>query len=302
MDYITFAAKRNIKEDIPLVTSENNEKRYVVFSASPLLNKDGRQNEGFLLEGFDVTERKAWEEELKIAHLKAEAGNMAKSQFLANISHDIRTPLTAILGFTEILKNKNLPLSPKELGFLDRIEENGKTLISLIDLILDLEKIEVGKLKVEKSDVNLADLIKKITDQLEVQFLAKPDLKLILELPSPLEPVYTDPQKLTQILMNLIANSIKFTTKGYLKIKVIADESTQVAKKIEISDSGNGMEKEELTKIFDAFYQVRGSKISKKLGIGLGLAIVKSLCDLLDYDISVKSEPGKGTTFTILLS
>ena len=298
-NYLTFAAKRNIRNEIPLAYSIDNQKKYVVFSVSTLADKNG-QLTGYLLEGTDITERRTWEEELKIAHLKAEAGNMAKSQFLANMSHDLRTPLTAILGFNELLKMKSKNLTETEMGYLNRIQDNGQLLLKLIESILDLERIEVGKIKIEKEEILLDQLLQKIIDQLGSQFISK-HITPILDCPPNLEPINTDPEKLTQILINLIGNSLKFTHQGTLKITVHKEEETNIARSIDISDTGVGMNNEELTKIFDAFYQVRGPGNMRNPGSGLGLAIVKSLCDLLDYTITVKSEPGKGSTFTIHL-
>lgn len=256
---------------------------------------------GFLFIATDMTERKIWEKNLQKALGAADAANLAKSKFLANISHDLRTPLNSIIGFANILiRNKLGYLKEQELNYIKRILDNGKILLNLINEILDLSKIEVGVLKVLKVPVDLKKLIENVVGQLEGRVLDK-EINMIVDIPEDLKPLETDPEKLTGILTNLIGNAIKYTEKGHIITKVEADPKTLQPLEIHVMDTGIGMDEKSLKRIFEPFFQVENELSRHYEGAGLGLAIARSFAQLLGYQIRVESELGKGSDFIIIL-
>ncbi|HOJ59037.1 MAG TPA: PAS domain S-box protein [bacterium] len=249
----------------------------------------------------DMTEYKRAEEELKAAKVRAEEANNAKSRFLANMSHELRTPLNSVIGFANILKkNKHNRFQDQELVYLDRICRNGTHLLNLINDILDLSKVEAGKMQLDLQAVHLPDLIQDILSQFESQVRDKP-VQLLAEIPAALPPLRTDPSKLRQILINLIGNAVKFTPRGSVRIKVVPGSGEHPVRQIEVIDTGIGIPKDRLDIIFEAFQQADYSTARKFGGTGLGLAICRSMCKILGYYLDVSSEEGKGSTFRIIL-
>jgi signal transduction histidine kinase/CheY-like chemotaxis protein len=268
---------------------------------TPLYTSKGKVK-GILGVSFDITERKAMEENLKVAKLKAEAANRAKSKFLAMISHELRTPLSGILGFTELLKQLAVPDSKKN-EYLKYINDSGQYLLSMINSLLDYNKLDTKKYELSLLPVNLKELIENSISMLSGNAKNK---ELIISLDYPVDApkyVISDNRTLHQILINLIGNAIKFTAKGYIKVIVnnIHDSANTAKLQIMVADSGIGIPSHETKSIFKQFYQL-GNVYTRKVsltGTGLGLAIVKKLCKLLSATISVTSTPGKGSTFTI---
>jgi PAS domain S-box-containing protein len=249
----------------------------------------------------DITERKRNEEELKKAKDLAEAASRTKSEFLANMSHELRTPLNSIIGFsTVILKGKGKTLAPQEALYLERILDNGKHLLGLINTILDLSKIEAGKVELNLVPVDLDALVRETLAQLEGRIVDK-KIGLVAELPPRLVPFPTDPDKLKQVLINLVGNAIKFTEKGSVTVRVVADPKNGVPRRIDVVDTGVGIPKDMQEKIFEAFQQVDSGMARKYEGTGLGLTISRSLCNLLGCRIEVESEIGRGSTFSVHL-
>lgn len=250
----------------------------------------------------DVTERKKIEE-LKIAKEAADTANHAKSEFLANMSHEIRTPMNAILGFSEILEKEIK--NAQQRNYLKAISSSGKTLITLINDILDLSKVEAGKLSLELSPTDLRRVFKEIHQMLEHKAYEK-GIDLQLEV-SPLLPktVLTDDIRLRQILLNIVSNAVKFTDEGYVKISSLIgnfDESKdQFNLILNIEDTGIGIPDDQKERIFEAFEQQSGQRNEKYGGTGLGLAISKRLAEMLGGSISVKDGNGKGSIFTVEL-
>lgn len=261
----------------------------------------------FLLLYFDIKKHKENESmlrkynaELAEARKKAIISSNAKSLFLTNVSHDLRTPLNSIIGFSDLLlKNKEENLNTQQLSFLKRVSENGKHLLNLINSILDLSIIEEGKVEITNVKIHLDSFIQSILKQLEGDILDS-EVKLVSEIPAKLEPIYTDSEKLTRILINLLGNAIKFTEKGYVKVRVLKDQKNNPIQ-IDVIDTGKGISKSEQTRIFEPFAQEKDDTKGRFRSYGLGLSIALSLSRLLNYDIKVSSEIGKGSTFSLIM-
>ncbi len=249
----------------------------------------------------DITDMMRYTNELSKAKEEAESANRAKSDFLANMSHELRTPLNSVIGFANILlKNKQGTFNEKDLSYLNRILSNGKHLLDLINDILDLSKVEAGKMELELESVDLKELVEETLEQLEGQAKTR-DLELRADLPA-LNSVRMDRSRLKQVLINLIGNAIKFTHEGSVTVKVQTDrKNPSVPLQIDVIDTGIGIEKEKLPLLFNPFQQADNSTARKYGGTGLGLAISKSMCEMMGFDLSVSSETGKGTTFSIFI-
>jgi PAS domain S-box-containing protein len=249
----------------------------------------------------NVTERKDYERKLTTERDKAHKANIAKSEFLANMSHEIRTPMNAILGFSEALYHKmDLPQHKK---MLKSILSSGNLLLSLLNDILDLSKIEAGKMEMSPQPVNINELI----DEIIMLFIDKAQSKGIsIEVKTNLDntiPLLIDEIRIKQVLFNLIGNAIKFTHKGEICILLNTNKITNdlFNLKIAISDTGIGIDKKEQAAIFDTFQQQTGQSTRKYGGAGLGLAISKRLIEKMGGHIALKSEQGKGSEFTIII-
>jgi len=244
-------------------------------------------------------------EQLAAAQLAAEAANRAKTEFLANMSHEIRTPMTAIVGYAELLRDEiiraKMPVGPIE--FVDAILHNTEHLLGLLNDILDMTKIESGQLEVERVRANPWKIVHDVAAMLRAPARSK-GLSLSIEHDGPVpETIETDPLRLRQILANLIGNAIKFTISGGIHVTVRLDRNDpkNPSLQVEVSDTGIGMSKETLGRLFDRFSQADTSITSQYGGSGLGLAISKHLASLLGGDIAVQSELGRGSTFTVTI-
>lgn len=235
---------------------------------------------------------------LKDAKEKAESANKSKSLFLANMSHEIRTPMNAIMGYTDILTKKTK--DPEHSRFLKIIRNSGKTLLSLINDILDLSKIEAGKLDLNFGSVNTRTLFSSIPDQFDALIKEK-KLEFILDISEKLpNAILIDETRMRQVLNNIIGNAIKFTDKGSIELKVYDfTENNELI--FSVKDTGRGIPRDQLESIFENFEQVESNQYDQLEGTGLGLAITHKLLKIMNGDISVKSELHVGTEFTVTI-
>jgi signal transduction histidine kinase len=252
----------------------------------------------------DVLERKVQERtaQLEMTLAAAEAASRAKSQFLATMSHELRTPLNAVIGFAQHLhKNKGGNLLPQDLAFLQRIADNGTHLLQVINDILDLSRIEAGKMLIEHSQVALDQVISDTVAQIVTRHVASASRVAARTcVPDGLSTVLTDESKLRRILINLIGNAAKFTEAGFILVGVRASASGKPVR-VDVIDSGIGIPPDRLAAIFDRFEQADNSSQRRFGGTGLGLAISRTLCELLGFRLSVVSEVGVGSAFSVLL-
>jgi signal transduction histidine kinase len=235
------------------------------------------------------------------ARAVAEAATGAKSRFLASMSHELRTPLNSVIGFANVLlKNRAQNLREQDLVFLGRIADNGKHLLGLINDILDLSKVEAGRIDLLIAPQALDELVTETLHELESQVRER-DVRLTSDLPSPMAPVSTDRARLKQVLINLVGNALKFTERGSVTVRVAVEPETRQPYRIDVVDTGIGISREKLGIVFEAFQQADSTTARRFGGTGLGLAISRSLAQQLGYHLTVESEIGHGSTFSLHL-
>ena len=250
----------------------------------------------------DITERKRYEETLTAARDQAEAMSRTKSSFLANMSHELRTPLNAIIGLTDMMvTNSGRFGTEKAVEPLRRVHRAGKHLLDLINQVLDLSKIEAGKLDINPDTVNIAALVDEVVGT--ARSLAEQNKnRLNVECPADIGSIIVDALRLKQILLNLLSNACKFTKGGDVSLRVTtASAEGRGWINFVVADTGIGMTPDQMNKLFEEFVQADQTTARRFGGTGLGLAITRKLCTMMGGDVTVTSESGKGSTFTVRL-
>jgi PAS domain S-box-containing protein len=272
----------------------------VLLSASIVATGQGK-TQGIVCTAKDISERKRAEEQLRRATEISEAANRSKSEFLANMSHEIRTPMTAILGFADLLMTAVEHSPSDRLNYVQTIRRNGEHLLTIINDILDLSKIEAGRMEVESVACSPCQVVMDVINLMGVRAAGK-NLALVVQHQFPLPTqIRSDGVRLRQILVNLVGNAIKFTEQGEIKIAMRCDPASAPEPRLhfDVIDQGIGMTADQVSKLYQPFVQADSSTTRKFGGTGLGLTISKRLAQMLGGDITVWSETGKGSRFSV---
>jgi signal transduction histidine kinase/CheY-like chemotaxis protein len=284
-----------LEHDFPVIG-----RRVMLLNARKL--REGSHAELLVLAMEDVTERRRAEGEVATAKEAAETANRTKSLFLANMSHELRTPLNAILGFSEMLQEEAVERDLQDFSVdLQKISTAGKHLLGLINDILDLSKIEAGKMELHLEAFSISTLIAEVATTIEMQ-VAKNGNKLQIVCAPDVGIMRADLSKVRQGLFNLVSNAAKFTHDGKIKIEAerqIMDGSDWIV--FRVSDTGIGLSSEQIVRLFQSFTQADASTTRKFGGTGLGLALTRRFCQMMSGDVTVHSVPGQGSVFTIKL-
>ena len=263
----------------------------------PIFASDGSPR-ALLVITRDITERMLFEEELQRSKLAADEANQAKSNFLANMSHEIRTPLNAVINFSYLISQT--PLQPKQKDYVEKIKQSGTNLLGLINDILDISKIEAGKLEIEIAPFDLFEVIAQVSSIIEARIAEKTmPLKFSCQIDAP-QYLISDALRLNQVLLNLMTNAVKFTEQGEITLsaKVLSQTQNQVKLQFSVQDTGIGISAEAINRLFQPFSQADSSTSRRYGGTGLGLNICKRLVEMMGGKISVTSVLGEGSCFS----
>jgi PAS domain S-box-containing protein len=263
----------------------------------PLLDKHGNCI-GILGTSSDITDRKKLEENLRISLKKAEAANEAKSEFIRNMSHDLRTPLAGIIGISSIQAQEGTGDQDRKHG--QWVHGAGEELLELLNSVIDVTAAEHPDDSIKKDKIDLAQLVEEL-HALMLPAIESKKLQFELKLDANLSPIISDRSKLKRLLLNLLSNAVKFTKKGKVSLEIclLGIENNQAKIEMRIIDTGIGIAEDNLDKIFDRFYRTSSSYSAEYKGYGLGLYLVKKSLELLGGEIKVDSEEGKGSCFTL---
>ena len=281
--------------------NKNGEAYWIDTTIVPFMDENGKPR-SYVAIRTDITDAKESELELIKANDIAQESVKAKAEFLATMSHEIRTPMNGVLGMLGLLMKSELNSMQKHQASI--AQSSAKALLTLINDILDFSKVEAGKMDLENIDFNLRNELDEFVESMIIKAEEK-GVELILDQTNiEVDIVNSDPGRIRQILSNIAGNALKFTSKGHVLIKASLDneDTKNVRLILEVSDTGLGIPENKIDNLFDSFSQVDTSTTRKYGGTGLGLAIVKKLCDLMDGHVSVKSEYGQGSTFSVDLS
>ncbi|QDT09303.1 hybrid sensor histidine kinase/response regulator [Planctomycetes bacterium K23_9] len=289
-------ATGQVFNDVEEHQNSDGERVFVEIFKGPNRDSQGNIN-GVQIMFWDVTQRKLAEEQVRIARDLAEQASQAKSEFLANMSHEIRTPMNGIIGMTELLRSTSP--TPDQRGYLNIIKQSAHSLLRLLNDILDFSKIEAGKLDLENSEFDLRDCVGHA-----IQTLSGPAGEKCLDLLCSIDPelpdvLLGDPGRLSQVIVNLVGNAVKFTQSGEVELSVTQDVlvDDRIRLRFAVRDTGIGIPKEQQQKIFESFRQADASTTRKYGGTGLGLAISLQLVEMMNGDLAVDSLAGQGSTF-----
>ncbi len=247
----------------------------------------------------DMNERARLDAEVSAALDQAHAASKAKSEFLARMSHELRTPLNSVIGFANVLlKNGQQTLDEQAQAYIQRIRDNGTHLLEIINDILDLSKVESGRMDLVLETVDVTRLLTETVSQFAMRGVDAPPIEV--DVWPDVAPLRTDPDKLRQVLLNLISNAAKFTSQGRIMVRGVADARSGELQRIDVIDTGVGIAPDRIERIFEAFEQADSSVQRRFGGTGLGLAIARSMCERLGYRLTVVSTPDVGSTFSIV--
>ena len=278
------------------VTRPDGEKRVIAISATPLISESGH-TEGAVAVFRDITEEVKQHDELVAAYDRLREHDRLKSAFVTNVTHELRTPLNVIIGLCQLLeRDRQLPLAPLQVEAVTRMERNARSLLELVNDLLDYSRLEAGRSALHLETLEVSDIIRATVEEHLAEATDK-RVDLHLEISPELGSVITDRHKLEQVLTNLVGNAIKFTSAGAIKVTAApVDESRWY---LEVSDTGIGISRDALTYIFDEFRQVDDKLARSYGGTGLGLAITRKIVELLEGEIVVQSAPQEGSRFRI---
>ena len=286
--------------EIELPVKRKDGSQFMAFYAFSVLKDQDGQRMGFVGVSIDLTERKKVEHDLLLAKERAESATRAKSEFLANMSHEIRTPMNAVIGLTGLLLNTNI--DPEQRDYIETIRNSGDSLLAVISDILDFSKIEGGMLDIDREPFDLSKCLEASLNMV-FQAATRKGLHLSFEIEKDVpRQLLGDPIRLKQILVNLLGNAVKFTEKGEISVRVSSKPSSRLKNGeheiiFAVRDTGIGISKDRMSRLFQSFSQVDASTTRKYGGTGLGLVISKNLAELMGGRIWAESEPAKGSTF-----
>jgi PAS domain S-box-containing protein len=272
-----------------------------VMAHTTALRDRGGNLTGYALVATDISAHVEQEVALEEARAAAERASRAKSEFLSNMSHELRTPLNSVIGFTSLLlKNKHGNLTTPDLLYLQRVSANARHLLGLINTILDLSKVEAGRVDLVVEPVDVGTLVRETLGELEAQALAR-GTRLVADVPPGVAMLDTDAAKLKQVIINLAANAIKFSERGTVTVRVATDAAGRPTR-IDVEDTGIGIPADKLESIFEPFDQGAEGTSRQYGGTGLGLTITRALARRMGFDIRVTSAVGVGSTFSVVIN